>query len=1061
MECPEENVVVDFVRGELAKSERAAIEAHIDECETCSMVVAEMARLFAGESRVEASDSDVGPVVGPDLVDGVGLLDTNGAFSPTAVTQSSGEILVEPMALLPQGAKLGRYVVIDRVGAGGMGVVYAAYDPELDRKIALKVLRRGADAGPGGNQRDRLMREAQAMAKLSHPNVITVHDVGTFEGQVFLAMEFIDGQTLGAWMQGPRTAARVVTPPEQVTPGRAWREVLEVFAAAGRGLAAAHAVGLVHRDFKPDNVLMGRDGRVLVTDFGLARPAAGKTGAFSAVGELPSMQMLTASLTQTGAVVGTPAYMAPEQLLGTRPSPRTDQFSFCVALYEGLYGRRPFRGKSFAELASNVSSGSYSPPPRDVTVPRQVRRALFRGLATDPEHRWPSMDELLAALRHDPWRRWRRAGTVVVPAGLLLAGLLAYEETHHHGDDDYCAAVEDRLEGVWDEDRRKAVEHAFRATERPFAADALATATRELDEYAARWVELQSAACRDEQRGEQPQAVLALRMHCLEQRLDRLRTVAELLGRADAAMVEGAVDATQGLPALEPCDDLDALTQGMPAPPDSPQLREAVAELERKLVEATVLREAAKFAEAEALGREVLASAETLGQRAVEAEALYLLASTFDHAGRFEEAESTYHRALSAALAAGHAQVMGQVSAGLVWTTGSADRPLAEAERWATHGLAAIEPLGSATELEAELRHALAVARINHGRLDEAQVAIDETVALLEAAYGKGHHSLGAVMSTQGQLMAMRGRLDEAVDAFSRSRQHVMHEYGEQHPFTVTVVGNLAAALAERGDLEESLELLEQTLAIREANLDPMHPELGASHLNLSATLDQLGRTEQARPHAERSLEIFRAAYGENSPELTGPLNNLGSIETQLGRPEAGLEHRTRALELARKHLGPDSPKAMRYRHGRAQILAQLGRTDEAIAELRAVLAQREAVLGAEHPDVGDSAAELADLLGERAATGDGAAATEAVGLAERAVRLAALGQVSARQRGRARLVLAQALWLPGEHRDTTRARQMAELSRSDFMQTGRAATAVAEVDAWLAAHPGGTPIDG
>ena len=240
------------------------------------------------------------------------------SLARTALANGTEDTLAPPGAAaevseeLARGDLVGRYTVLARLGAGGMGVVHAAYDPELDRKVALKVLRRGAlgtgmSSGPRNKQRDRLMREAQAMAKLSHPNVITVHDVGTFEGQVFLAMEFIDGQTLGEWFKQAN---------------RTWKEVLAIFIAAGQGLAAAHAVGLVHRDFKPDNVLIGNDGRVLVTDFGLARPAAGKTGSFSAVGEIPSQQVLTASLTQTGALVGTPAYMAPEQLAGTRPMTR-------------------------------------------------------------------------------------------------------------------------------------------------------------------------------------------------------------------------------------------------------------------------------------------------------------------------------------------------------------------------------------------------------------------------------------------------------------------------------------------------------------------------------------------------------------------------------------------------------------------------------------------------------------------------------------------------------------------------------------------------------------------
>ncbi|MCA9711628.1 MAG: protein kinase, partial [Myxococcales bacterium] len=688
MECPEENVFVDFVRGELSRDERASLEAHIDECEACSMVVAQMARLFGDEGEPQP-EPELEP---PDPR----LLDTDGAFSPTAVTQPTGGILAEPAALLPQGAKLGRYVVIDRVGAGGMGVVYAAYDPELDRKVALKVLRRGAllgEEGTGDKQRDRLMREAQAMAKLSHPNVITVHDVGTFEGQVFLAMEFIDGQTLGQWLKER---------------ARTWREVLEVFVAAGRGLAAAHAVGLVHRDFKPDNVLMGRDGRVLVTDFGLARPAAGKTGTFSAVGEVPSMQVLTASLTQTGALVGTPAYMAPEQLSGSRTGPHTDQFSFCVTLYEALYGKRPFLGRSFAELASNVSSGAYTPPPRDVSVPRRVRRALFRGLSTDPDLRFADMNALIHALRHDPWRPWRRWGAVVVPAGLFMAGAVVYQQSRS-GDEDYCDRVEAQLDGVWDDERRAAVERAFLATGRPFAADSLATATRELDDYAAQWVQMQGAACRDQVQGEQPQAVLALRMHCLERRREGLRTMTELLAEADGAMVAGAVDVTRGLPWLEPCEDLDALTHSVPAPPESPQAREAVAEIERMIAEAQVLQLAAKYDESEALAQRALQRATEVGYRPFEAEALGVIATVLERKGAYAEAETTYHRALSAALAAGHASVMGQASVGLVWLTGTPDRPLDEAERWATHGLAAMEPLGHVPETEAQLYHALAV----------------------------------------------------------------------------------------------------------------------------------------------------------------------------------------------------------------------------------------------------------------------------------------------------------------------------------------------------------------
>ena len=257
--------------------------------------------------------------------------------------------------------------MLEVLGAGGMGVVYGAFDPELQRKVALKLVRAElTDA----ELRARLWREAQAMARIRHPNVITVFDVGTWNGQIFVAMEVIDGWTLSSWQ-----AAR----------SRSVDEILRVFAAGGRGLAAAHAVGLVHRDFKPDNVLIGGDGRVCVTDFGLARAVAMPSEI-----EEPSSPDATVEgeLTRQGAVVGTPAYMAPEQMRGTAPDGRADQFSFCVALFEALYGVRPFPGKSLGELERAIFDGDRLRPRRK-GVPASVRRALARGLSYAPTDRFP------------------------------------------------------------------------------------------------------------------------------------------------------------------------------------------------------------------------------------------------------------------------------------------------------------------------------------------------------------------------------------------------------------------------------------------------------------------------------------------------------------------------------------------------------------------------------------------------------------------------------------------------------------------------------------------------
>ncbi len=317
---------------------------------------------------------------------------------------------------LQTGARIGRYVVIERVGTGAMGVVYGAYDPELDRKIALKLLKPGQ--GAQETARARLLREAKAMGRLSHPNVVAVHDVGVFEEQIFIAMEFLSGGTIKSWLaEAPRT----------------WREILAVFVAAGRGLVAAHAAGLVHRDFKPDNVLLDKDGRPRVVDFGIARQADGaleESGGFDLTVPLHApggQDAALMTLTKTGAMVGTPAYMSPEQFMGERGDERGDQFSFCVALYEALYGERPFAGGDVLTLSVNVTQEQMRPLPKDRGVPTWLRRTILRGLKAERAARWPSMAAIITALEDDPASRLRRrlvtgGALAAVAASLLVAG---------------------------------------------------------------------------------------------------------------------------------------------------------------------------------------------------------------------------------------------------------------------------------------------------------------------------------------------------------------------------------------------------------------------------------------------------------------------------------------------------------------------------------------------------------------------------------------------------------------------------------------------------------------
>lgn len=311
----------------------------------------------------------------------------------------------EPM----QQIRVGRYEVLAELGTGGMGVVYRALDPELDREVALKLLRpAGTTRHDPETARARLVREARAMARLSHPNVLTVHEVGTFEDQVFVAMEYVEGRTLTEWLAQAE---------------RPWQEVLDAFLDAGRGLAAAHDKGIVHRDFKPENAMVSDDGRVLVLDFGLARSA-----------EAPPLEeelhpidtsAFDASLTLTGALVGTPAYMAAELYAGKAADERSDQFAFCVALWEAVYRQRPFLGSSLGALAQAVMDGDIRSPIGVGGRPAWLRRVLERGLAVDPGERWPSMHALLEAIADQRRPRWhQRWMPAVIGGGALATGLL-------------------------------------------------------------------------------------------------------------------------------------------------------------------------------------------------------------------------------------------------------------------------------------------------------------------------------------------------------------------------------------------------------------------------------------------------------------------------------------------------------------------------------------------------------------------------------------------------------------------------------------------------------------
>lgn len=505
----------------------------------------------------------------------------------------------------PAPVHVDRFVLLERLGQGGMGVVYSAYDPKLDRRVALKLLHARANRDTDAAYR-RIVREARALARLSHPNVVPVHDVGVIDGKVFLVMEFVAGKTLRAWL---------------AQAGRAWRDVLGVYLQAGRGLAAAHAVGIVHRDFKPDNALIGDDARVRVADFGLALGRADEETAPQGgrdAGHAP--ERLGESATASHVLAGTPGYMAPEQLAGTGVGPAADQFSFCVALYEGLYGQKPFAGSTPPELAEAVAAGRVREPPRDRRVPGWVHDALCRGLASTPEARHRSMNALLAELSRDPGqtrRRWLAATAIALLAAATTYALARSSDSAA----EVCQGGPAALAQVWNPDRRGRVEGALRATGRAYADEIAPRLVAGLDRYGAAWSEMRHEACMSHRRGEQSGQMLDRRMRCLDGRFTALDRALAVMEEIDVRSLGNAMQIVENLPSIPYCADADALAAEVP-PPEDPALARSVDALRSRLSQVHALESAGRFPDALAMARTIAGEAEALDYDPALAEAL-------------------------------------------------------------------------------------------------------------------------------------------------------------------------------------------------------------------------------------------------------------------------------------------------------------------------------------------------------------------------------------------------------------------------------------------------------
>ncbi len=842
---------------------------------------------------------------------------------------------------LARGTTLGRYVVLERIGAGGMGVVYAAYDPQLDRKVALKLLhgREDRDGGTGG--RTRILREAQAMARLSHPNVVAVHDVGVVEDTLFVAMEFVEGETLGAFIaNGPKP----------------WAKVLPIFEAAGRGLAAAHAVGLVHRDFKPDNVMIGADGRVRVMDFGLARTAAEITGDVVDVAASSIALSDVDRLTRTGALVGTPAYMAPELLGGGAAEPRSDQFAFCVALHRALYGNAPFAGDTLAALFAEVSSGRIASGPIGVRVPHWLASAVRRGLAPDATKRFATMDDLLLALDAGRRRRGRIVAASLVVAGGAVIGLgwVTYARPR-------CTDGREKLEGAWGSERRDAVRDAFVGSGAAQAEDTAERTIAALDGYADAWAGVHLEACEASRRGEQSDLLLDLRMTCLQRRVTELDATTAVLGEADRDAVMRAADVVAALPSLAECSDAERLLVGGEETLDVATAA-AIDALRPRLARARALLRARRIEEGLEVARPLAEEVEALGHRALTAEALFVLGVLVFDSGDVEESVTLLQRACFEAEAGKNDEIAVRAWSMLVHVQGYtlADREAGDAA--VIRAEAAALRAGSRPELVADVLDNRASLYLQRGEYERGLADHQEAHRLLVEAYGELHVDVGNSYLSIGNALYHLGRAEEALGYYEQGRAVLEQVVGPRHPSVAKAIQNIGNMQMVMGHPEEGLAKAKEALSILEEAFGPNHPAVGEVLFNMGWISDRMERYEDALAYFEKARERELPRLGDDHPLVAEYEASMGIVLHKLGRDEEAREHHVRALEIFEKALGPDHNNVARVHNDLALVESSEGNMDAAIEHHLEALRIRRKGLPPDHPELAMTLDNLTSL---------------------------------------------------------------------------------------------------
>lgn len=780
---------------------------------------------------------------------------------------------------LSAGTRVGRLVVLQKVGEGGMGRAYSAYDRVLDRRVCLKFLK-GHNDSDSIQSNQRLITEARVLAQLSHPNILPVFDVGQFEDQVYLVTEFVDGWTLAEWVETSKPDAP---------------QIVATYRSAGAGLAAAHASGIVHRDFKPENVMIGRDGRVRVMDFGLAAPEQ--------------------DIDELRDGLGTPRYMAPEQFRGQAATPRSDQYAFCLSLATAL-------GINAADRRSRIANSSPS------VIDDHQRAALERGLSQQPEQRHADMPALLASLAPQlktRRRHWLAAAAVLVVLGSTWAMQLREPEVAP------CQSLA-APSTTWNAEGRGALRSVFLATGLPYANAAFDRLLPVVDDYLGDWSSQRLAACEATHvRHEQSPEMLDRRMICLDSQLRQLDALGRVLATADAKLVDASLQAVMDLPSPLACADRQGLLSRAPVP-DSADAREKFARLDGMLSDAWAERHAGRYAQALQALNGMQADIEAFPHLPTQARFHTIKADTLLESIDKTPAREVFEQALFLALTSGDFSVAADAATGLAFFHSSTGSPIELIETWYQRAGMLTEQLADPGRRAKWANEYGQFLTLEAGRNAEALTQLEFALAEYTRISGPESPRTAMVMNMYAWARHRNGDLDSAIDLGRRSLDAIEASYGTHHNAYLAAANNYASLLTTAHRSDEAIALLEKAYRAGVANVGAEHKDVLFLLLAWASALFEQERYSDALPRFTDVMRDVASSLGRQHRLYGFAATGAGASQRELGDLNAATQTLTEALAAGGDRYPPILRASMSYEL--AQTLERSGAATSRILEL-------------------------------------------------------------------------------------------------------------------------------